>query len=341
MIIKERAYARAGFVGNPSDGYHGKTIAFTIDNYWAEVVLYESPELELRPNPADHAVFESLDELVEDVRRTGYYGGIRLLKAAAKVLAEYCEECGYEIPLRNFTVQYRTTIPRQIGLGGSSAIITAVMRALMTFYEIEIPEEILPNVVLRAETRELGLTAGLQDRVVQAYGGLVYMDFDEQLMNADGHGRYVRLDSRLLPPVYLAYRRDLGKESSGAAHLRVRELYDLGDRQVCETMDQIAALADAALEALESGDRHGLAEIVDRNFDLRARIFTIRESDMAMVRTARSVGASAKFCGSGGAVVGTFRDGQMRAKLDQVMTDAGYEFIVPGIAPNGRHGTSA
>jgi glucuronokinase len=341
MIIRERAYARAGFVGNPSDGYHGKTIAFTIDSYWAEVVLYESPELELRPSPADHTVFDSLGELVEDVRHTGYYGGIRLLKAAAKVLAEYCEECGYEIPARNFTVQYQTNIPRQIGLGGSSAIITAVMRALMAFYEINVPQEVLPNVVLRAETKELGLTAGLQDRVVQAYGGLVYMDFDEQIMAENGYGRYVRLDPSLLPPVYLAYRRDMGKESSGAAHLRVRELYDLGDEQVRQTMGEIAALADAALAALESGDRPGLEEIVNRNFDLRARIFAIRESDMAMVRAARSAGASAKFCGSGGAVVGTFRDGQMLARLEQVMTEAGYEFIVPGIAPNGRDRASS
>jgi hypothetical protein len=30
QIIRKRACARAGFVGNPSDGYHGKTISFTI-----------------------------------------------------------------------------------------------------------------------------------------------------------------------------------------------------------------------------------------------------------------------------------------------------------------------
>jgi glucuronokinase len=336
MIITERAYARAGFVGNPSDGYHGKTIAFTISDYYAEVVLYESPELELRPNPADHAFFQSLSDLVDDVRHTGYYGGIRLLKAAAKVFVEYCEECGCQLPPRNFTVQYQTSIPRQIGLGGSSAIITAVMQALMAFYEVDIPQETLPNVVLRAETEELGLTAGLQDRVVQAYGGLVYMDFDEAFMAANGCGRYVRLDAGLLPPVYLAYRRDLGKDSSGAAHLRVRELYDLGDRKVRDTMDEIASLADAALGLLESGDRNGLAEVVNRNFDLRSRIFAIRDADMAMVRTARSTGASCKFCGSGGAVVGTFEDADMLTRLRRAMTEAGYEFIVPGIAPNGR-----
>ena len=27
LLIRKRAYARAGLVGNPSDGYHGKTIS--------------------------------------------------------------------------------------------------------------------------------------------------------------------------------------------------------------------------------------------------------------------------------------------------------------------------
>ena len=33
MIIQESAYSRAALVGNPSDGYHGKTIAFVFNNY--------------------------------------------------------------------------------------------------------------------------------------------------------------------------------------------------------------------------------------------------------------------------------------------------------------------
>ena len=42
--------------------------------------------------------------------------------------------------------------------------------------------------MLRAE-EELDITAGLQDRVVQVYGGVVYMDFAKKLMQQHGHGR--------------------------------------------------------------------------------------------------------------------------------------------------------
>ena len=328
MIVRKRAYARVGFVGNPSDGYYGKTIAFTIGDFWAEVVLYESPMVEIRPGTQDHAVFGSLGALVVDVRRDGYYGGIRLLKAAVKKFAEYCEAHGTKLPEKNFTIQYDTNIPRQVGLGGSSAIITAAMRALMEFFEVDIPPYKLANVVLSAETEELGLTAGLQDRVVQAYEGLVYMDFDKQLLERDGHGRYERLDPHLIPPVYIAYRRDLG-EQSDKAHLTVRQRYELGDREVIDTLAEIARLAEEARQLLIDGRTSELARLIDRNFDLRARIFAIGGGNLDMVAAARSTGASCKFCGSGGSVVGTYEGGDMLQRLRDAMTERGYQLILP------------
>ena len=330
MIVRKRVYARAGLVGNPSDGYHGKTIAFTFDNFCAEVTLYESPEIEFRPSSLDSATFESLDDLVESVRLTGYYGGIRLLKAAAKKFAEYCQRKGIELPRQNFTMRYETNIPRQVGLGGSSAIITAAIKALVAFYGLEMQPHVLPNVVLSAETEELGLTAGLQDRVVQAYGGLVYMDFDQSFMNEHGYGRYESLDPSALPPLYIAYRTDLGQESS-RAHLHVRERYDLGDEKVVGTMKEIASLADAAREALLAGRSEEFIGLLDRNFDLRASIFPISEGNLEMVRGARAIGASCKFCGSGGAVVGTYEGPEMLVRLRGVMHSGNYELITPSV----------
>lgn len=36
-IITSRVHARIGLLGNPSDGYNGKTISFALANFWAEV----------------------------------------------------------------------------------------------------------------------------------------------------------------------------------------------------------------------------------------------------------------------------------------------------------------
>jgi len=45
MLIKTHSFARAALIGNPSDGYFGKTIAFTFSEFMAEVEMYETPGL--------------------------------------------------------------------------------------------------------------------------------------------------------------------------------------------------------------------------------------------------------------------------------------------------------
>ncbi|CAN5347249.1 hypothetical protein BH23BAC1_BH23BAC1_08290 [soil metagenome] len=174
MIIESRAYARAGLLGNPSDGYFGKTISITVKNFGAHISLYQTPELRIETQEQDLNVFRNIFHLREAVSLTGYYGGSRLIKAAIKKFCEFCELNDLKIINKNFTIRYRSSIPRQVGLAGSSAIIIATMRALMQFYQVQIPLEILPNLVLSAERDELGINTGLQDRVIQSYEWCVY-----------------------------------------------------------------------------------------------------------------------------------------------------------------------
>lgn len=69
-----------------------------------------------------------------------------------------------------------------MGLSGSSAIIVATFRSILRYYnltidDLKIEKERFPEVILNIEKEELGISAGLQDRVIQTYGGLVHMDF--------------------------------------------------------------------------------------------------------------------------------------------------------------------
>ena len=154
MIFRAKAYPRVGLIGNPSDGYFGKTISFVFNNFRAEVILYESPELEILPSAKDQSCFNSIEELVKDVNQHGYYGGIRLLKATVKRFYEYCSEHYIDLHRKNFTIRYHSNIPHGVGLAGSSAIITACFRALMSFYGVSIPKYTQANLILSAEVEE-------------------------------------------------------------------------------------------------------------------------------------------------------------------------------------------
>src|SRR4051795_4683723 len=216
LILRRRGYARAGLVGNPSDGYHGKTISLVVKNYFAEVVLYEWDDVELVLGEESRSSFGSIHDLVRDVKLHGYYGGIRLGKAAVKKFAEYCYRQKIALHDRNFSVRFDSTIPRQVGLAGSSAIIVATLRCLMDFYGVAIPLEVQPSLALSVEVEELNITAGLQDRVIQVYEGLVYMDFARaRMQERSGYltGVYEELNPGYPLPLYLAYysRDDTGE----------------------------------------------------------------------------------------------------------------------------------
>jgi glucuronokinase len=330
MIIRCRAYPRAGLIGNPSDGYFGKTIAFTFSNFHAEVILYQTPELEILPNARDHSRFMNIHDLHRDVRRHGYYGGIRLLKAAVKRFYDYCHDSHIQLDDRNFTIRYSTNIPAQVGLAGSSAIITACMRALMSFYQVRIQKPVLAGLVLSVETGELGIPAGLQDRVTQAYEGMVYMDFNKSLMERQGYGHYEEMDLALLPPVYIAYRAELA-EGTEVFHNNIRARWEHQDPDVIAAMDQWAGYTTQVRELLlnHQGDRIG--PLLNANFDLRRKIYNISASNIQMVETARSVGASAKFTGSGGAIVGAYTDDAMFKNLEKALSAIGIRVFKPNL----------
>ncbi len=328
MIIKTYAYPRAGLIGNPSDGYFGKTISFVFSNFKAEITLYESPELEIVPNTRDHTRFESIEQLVRDVKLFGYYGGIRLLKATIKRFFDYCKKNGFKLENKNFTMRYNTNIPTQVGLAGSSAIITAAMKALMQFYNVDIPKPILPNIILEVETKELGISAGLQDRVAQVFGGVTYMDFNKELMEKQGYGYYENIPAKHLPSLYIAYRTELS-ESSEVFHNDIRARFERGEPEVVNAMKFWAALAEEVKNRLLSGKGSTIGELLNANFDMRRKIYKISQGNIEMVELARSTGASAKFSGSGGAIVGTYTDDAMFKKLSEALAKINITTIKP------------
>lgn len=330
--IHTRTYARVGLVGNPSDGFHGKTLALTIRNFWASVELWETEQLRLLPHPLyDPNSFSCLADLHFIGRREGYYGGTRLLMATCKRFQELCTSRGIALPRKNFTARYDTNIPRQVGLAGSSAIVNSLFQALMEFYGLtseHIPLALQPSFILSVES-ELNIQAGLQDRVVQVYRGLVYMDFDAEFMKKSGHGRYERLSRSSFDwvaslPLFLAYEAD--PSDSGKIHSNVRARWDAGDVEVKEAMSHFAELTVAARAAIEGREHGTLCDLMDENFNTRRRVYgdaCLGPKNLQMVEICRRCGAAAKFPGSGGAVLGLCRpapgaEGGSGGQLDKV-----------------------
>ncbi|HEX2468567.1 MAG TPA: hypothetical protein VHJ54_10200 [Solirubrobacterales bacterium] len=238
-------------LGNPSDGFAGATIAFALAGFEARVhasshggVLIEADGGGLEFSDATALVAQG---------RSGAYpsrGPMALLMAAAKRFAERLEASGLKLEGVGFRLRLvDSSIPPEVGLAGSSAIVIATLRALGVLFRDEVPDSELPAVALACEDDELGIAAGPQDRVVQTHGGLLFMDFGSALESPSHPWVPERLDPVLLPPLLVAYDPE-ATGHSGSVHASVRERYDAGDPAVIETMGEIAALAHAGRVAL-------------------------------------------------------------------------------------------
>ncbi len=331
--INRTAFARAGLLGNPSDGYHGKTISFIVRNFAAVVTLRPADTLKILPAADDIDEYSSINQLLARVQSAGYYGGQRLIKAAIVCFAERFADSlpGHQ----NFEVSYTTNIPRSVGLAGSSAIVVATLKALTDFFQVALPPDQLASLSLHVERHHLGIPAGLQDRVIQSYEGLVYMDFAVErmtLVNGLAIGSYESLDPELLNDIYIAYSDVVG-EPTEVAHQDLRQRFEAGDPTITQAMRQFAELAERGKSALLDRDSELLGQLINQNFDLRKKICHIHPRHQQMVDVARRSGASAKFCGSGGAIVGTFQnDGQYR-QLVEAMAAIDCRVIRPQILP--------
>ena len=308
--------ARAGLVGNPSDAYGGAIVGLAIDELTAAVTA--EPALSVELIAGDEVIrLESLRALAaEEPPRAG---PLALLWAAAK---RYTATRPAPSDLKARLRLERSDILPGVGLAGSSAIVIAALRALGELFGEEIPDRDLPSVALAAEREELGIAAGLGDRVVQTYGGLVYLDLARQ-----GGPRVEPLDAGRLPDLFVAWRPD-AQTHSGDVHGAMRKRFAAGETEVVDTMREIAGLARAALRPLLTGDSGGLGILMERNLELRRSLYALDERHTEMADVAHGLGSAVNFTGSGGAIVGLLRDGDQLAELRAALGELGCELTV-------------
>jgi glucuronokinase len=289
-MARASAHARAALAGNPSDGYGGATLAVTVRDFVAEVEV--APAREPSVTPESTLVRATVARFERELGGDGAAAAIRL----------------------------HTSIPRAVGLGGSSAIVIATVRALCALHDVSLHPDALATFALAVETEDLGIAAGLQDRVAQAYGGLTFMDFQA--------GVYERLDPGLLPPLFIAWNAQAAGHS-GVIHGDLRARFEGGDPVVLAAISELAGHARDARAALLAGDTGAFARSMDGSFDARARMLALDDRHVAMIELARELGASANYTGSGGAIVGCCRSEAERADVIAALERAGHRAIAP------------
>lgn len=283
--------ARAALAGNPSDGYGGAVLAVPVDGLFATVATSESDAFGIRTDDAELR---------------------RLLAAAAEA---YAETVG---PLPTVTISASTTIPRSVGLAGSSALVIATLRSLGGWTERHWDRLELAELALSVERDRLGITAGLQDRLVQAVAHPVLMRFEPV--------SFTTVDLPEDVPLYVAWHVDAAA-TSDTVHRSLRRRFDAGDDVVRRTMRELAVQAERAHRGVSAGDLGLLGDAMDRSFELRTSMLDVGDHQRRLVEVGRRLGASVNSAGSGGSVVGLSPDLAGLDRLREAYAAIGAGFV--------------
>jgi D-glycero-alpha-D-manno-heptose-7-phosphate kinase len=290
--IEAVAPLRISFVGGGTDFPHwyrehgGAVVSATIDHVVRVRLTPRNDRLvEVRSHDLDQLVAYHLDD------PPVYDGALDLVKAAIAHI-------GVD---RGVRVEIRSEAPPGSGLGGSSALVTAVVAALAMLGGRGMDARTLAETAYRIEREDLGITGGWQDQFAAAFGGCNLLEFSRSGVRVDGVADTARLD-RLATGLLLCYtgavRTDVGLiDRQIALHAEGREETTLG-------MKRLQELAYAIRDAIERCDLPALGGLLHEAFEAKRQMnpyITEGTPIEAMLAAARRAGAfGGKVCGAGG-----------------------------------------
>jgi D-glycero-alpha-D-manno-heptose-7-phosphate kinase len=291
--VHAAAPLRVSFVGGGTDFPHwyeehgGAVLSSTIDHFVrVSITPRDDREVRVRSLDLGHLVAYHLDDGPE------YDGVMDLAKAAI-------DRIGVTTGI-DMTIE--SEAPPGSGLGGSSALVTAVVAGLSMLEERASSAEELARLAYTIEREDLGISGGWQDQFASAYGGCNLIEFTGDGARVEPLHLTSEVATRLHDSLLLCYtgavRRDVGLIDEQIA------LYRTGREDTVLGMKQLQEMAYAMRSVLEEGDVDRLGAMLQDAFEAKKRMnpriaeHTPIEAMLAAARGAGAIGG--KVCGAGG-----------------------------------------
>ncbi len=291
--VRAVAPLRISFVGGGTDFPHwyrehgGAVLSSTIDHFVRVIVTPRADrQINVRSLDLGHLVRFDLDEKPE------YDGILDLAKAAI-------ERIGVETGI---DMDIESEAPAGSGLGGSSALVTAVVAGLSMLGERTCSADELARLSYAIERNDLGVGGGWQDQYAAAFGGFNLVEFAAAGVRVTPVMASDRTLAALRANLLLCYTGGV-RRSSGLIDAQIK-LYEAGREDTLLGMKQLQEMAYAMRDALEADDPDRLGAMLRDAFEAKKRMnphITDHTPIEAMLQRAQAAGASGgKICGAGG-----------------------------------------
>jgi D-glycero-alpha-D-manno-heptose-7-phosphate kinase len=225
-------------------------------------------------------------------------------------------------PERGFTLTTEATGPAGAGLGGSSALLGAVLGALLASCGRSVPPRDLQPLAQDVETRLLGKPTGYQDYFPPLLGGCLALE-----------GAVGGLRVEHLPVDLEALGARLQLIYTGAPHVSgitnwgvYRAFFD-GEPQTVRALHELAGISRAMAGCLRGSDLDGALDLVLEDGRVRRQMAPgvstpLIESLDEALRAAGARGTAVCGAGGGGCLLAVLEPGDDRSGLDAVLADS-------------------
>jgi galactokinase/mevalonate kinase-like predicted kinase len=316
------APGRAGIIGNPSDMYGGSVISCSV-GMRAQVAV----------TPAESIVLATNGEECRIAGQDDLYPQDDLFNIPRAILSYM------RLPPLRCRVQCGSDIPFCSGMSGSTALLVAMLQALMAWQGQYLTLYQLAERARHIELNYLEVVCGYQDAYMCTFGGLNYMDFrGKQFYRSAEAELFATIEplANYAPKLPFVLGFTGVQHASGAVHRPIRERWLEGEATVVKGYERITEIARMGKKALLLQDWLTLGRLMNENHAIQRDLGGSGESNERLISAALDAGApGAKLAGagSGGTIIALWPREDI-APLEESLRSAGASAIYrPVVAP--------
>ena len=296
MIIRTKAPLRLGLAGGGTD------LNTYCDNFGGYVLngtisLYMHSSIEVLDN--GKIILEALDmaQKVEllSTKKIALDGELVLFKGIYnRIIKEFDLE-----PL-SFRLTTYSDVPSGSGLGGSSTLVVAVIKAFVEWLNLPLGEYDIAKLAFEIEREDIGIVGGAQDQYAATFGGFNFMEFYDKKRVIVNPLRIKNWIIDELEESMVLYFTNITREAS---QIEKEKKLLLHEKTSLDAMHEVKRDAILMKEYLLKGDIQNFAKILGSSWGSKKRVSSsMSNGEIDRVYTlAMECGAySGKVSGAGG-----------------------------------------
>lgn len=317
-MIRSKAPLRIGLAGGGtdvspySDIYGGAILNATIS-------LYAYANLDW--NHSNKILIEAADRNEQEIHELASELPINGHLDLAKGVYNRIQK-DYPFVPRGFTLSTYVDAPAGSGLGTSSTLVVAILGVFVEAFKLPLGDYDIAQLAYEIERVDLGLAGGKQDQYAATFGGVNFMEFNEQnkvIVNP------LRVRTHFLNELennLVLFYTSTSRESAEIIKEQQKNVSQNNEKSI-EATHQLKLQAQQMKEALLKGKIDDIGTILDYGFEqkrnLAANISNSRiEEIYAMAKKAGASGGKISGAGGGGFMI-FYCPGNTRYKVTEVL----------------------